>query len=288
MPKPMIARLHVDIKMLDADFRSYPCPRCGTESPRHDGAVRHAIDIGLDRPVVLQIKVGVYKCPRCRKRPSFRTPLPFLGARRTYVERCRQKLVESVDQDKMPICLAVRRLDRDFHVTPARSTGWEWYREATPADATVAESQHLVAMNFSGVLCVDEVYDGLNAILCARDPLTGRTLAYELGERMNQEVVTAFFKRLHALGIQPEEAITDGSNLYPKSLKAVWPAVRHQLCRFHWTKDIVQAVVEGIRDYRQSLPKPEKKNKRGRPSADEVTAQRETERRQSVRDEVRK
>ena len=107
MSKPMIARLHVDIKMLDADFRSYPCPRCGTESPRHDGAVRHAIDIGLDRPVVLQIKVGVYKCPRCRKRPSFRT---FFGApylRRTLSPETRR--IRRPGQDAYLPCRAATR-----------------------------------------------------------------------------------------------------------------------------------------------------------------------------------
>lgn len=288
MSNPTIARLNVEVKFLDADFRSHACPRCGTESLRHDGDVRHAIDIGLDHPIVLQIKVGVYKCPRCRKKPSFRTPLSFLGSGRRYVNRCRQKLVESVDHDKMPICLAVRRLDRDFHVAPARSTGWEWYREATPSDGTIAEYQHLVAASFSGVLCVDEVYDGQYAILCARDPLTGRTLAYELSEKMNQEVVTAFFKRLDALGIKPEVAVTDGSNLYPKAMKAVWASVRHQLCRFHWTKDVVSEVVKGVRDYRESLPKSEKRTKRGRPATGEAPRVEQAGAEQSARDEVRK
>jgi uncharacterized protein (UPF0212 family) len=66
-----IARLNVEVKFIDVDFRSYPCPRCGTESPRHDGAVRHALDVGLEHPIVLQIKVGCYRCPRCRKGRNF-------------------------------------------------------------------------------------------------------------------------------------------------------------------------------------------------------------------------
>lgn len=280
--------MNVEVKILDADFKTHACPRCGTASPRHYGAVRHAIDIGLDRPIVLQIKVGVYRCPRCRKKSSFRTPLDFIDPDCTYVRRCRAKLVESVDLDKMPICLAVKRLDRDFHVAPVRSTGWRWYREATPGDATIAEYQHLVAASFSGVLCVDEVYDGQYAILCARDPLTGRTLAYELSETMNQEVVIAFFKKLDALGIQPEVAVTDGSNLYPKALKTVWAKVRHQLCRFHWTKDIVSEVTRGVRDYRETLPKAEKRKKRGRPAKGEAGAVQQAEAEQSARDEVRK
>lgn len=283
-----IARLNVEIKFIDADFRSYACPRCGTESPRHDGAVRHALDVGLDFPIVLQIKVGCYRCPSCRKKPNFRTPLAFLGPRHRFVGRARRKLAESVELDKMPISLAVARLDRDFHVPIAGSTGWAWHRESTPTNAAVADYQHLVAASFSGVLSVDEVYDGQYAILCARDPLNNRTIAYEMGETMNQQVVTAFFRQLDALGIQPEVVVTDGSNLYPKALKAVWAAARHQLCRFHWTKDIVSEVVTGIRTYRDALPKPQKRTKRGRPAASEATTQQTATTEQSAKDEVRK
>jgi len=288
VPRPTIAWMEVEVKILDVDFQSYACPRCGAESPRHDGAVRHVIDVGLERATVLQIQVGVYKCPRCRNPRSFRTPLDFLKPRRTYVERCRQKLDEAVSLDQLPITLAVQRLDRDFHIRISRSTGWVWHQAAAPIPAEVAEYQHLVAASFSGVLCVDEVYDGQYAILCARDPLTNRTLAYELSETMNQEVVTAFFRKLRDLGIEPEVVVTDDSNLYPKALKAVWAFVRHQLCRFHWTKNIVQEVLGGIRNYRESLPKPPKRAKRGRPAAREAAAQQQVAASRAARDEVRK
>lgn len=288
MPHSRIACLNVEIKFIDVDFRSYACPQCGTESPRHDGAVRHAIDVGLEHPIVLQIKVGCYRCPHCRKHRNFRTPLDFLGPRYRFVKRVRQKLIESVELDKMAISRSVARLERDFHVPIAGSTGWAWHRASGPNDGEVTDYQHLVAASFSGVLSVDEVYDGRYAILCARDPINNRTIAYELGEKMNQEVVTAFFRHLQALDINPDVVVTDGSNLYPKAIKAVWAAARHQLCRFHWTKDLVKEVVCGIRDYRESLPKPPKRTKRGRPTASEAPAQQQAVTAQSDRDEVRK
>lgn len=194
MPAPTIARLNVEIKLLDADFKSYACPRCGTDSPRHDGAVRHAIDLNLDHPVVLQIKVGCYRCPSCKKKRGFRTPLPFLEPRCLFVTRARQKLVEAIELDGMAIGKAVKRLARDFHVTIANSTGWEWHRAAAPTNAAVADYEQLVVASFSGVLVVDEVYDGGYAILCARDPLTRRTVAYQLCEEMNGAVWRATIK----------------------------------------------------------------------------------------------
>lgn len=288
MPAPMIARLDVAIKILDADFRTHACPRCGTESPRRYGAVRHAIDIGLDRPILLQIKVGVYRCPRCRKKPYFRTPLAFIEPGHTYVNRCREKLVASVVLDQMPISRAVKRMARDFNIDIVPSTGWQWYHDARPGAGEIAEYEHLIVASFSGVLCVDEVYDGGYAILCARDPLTKRTVAYQLSEKMNQEVVVGFFEHLKAMGIDPDVVATDDSPLYPKALKEVWGSCKHQLCRFHWTRNIVKEVNKGVRGYRESLPKPEKRLRRGRPRKDEVDARSQVAAEQSARDEVRK
>jgi len=288
MPVPTIARLGVEIKVLDADFRSHPCPRCGTDSPRHDGALRHVIDVHLDHPVVLQVRVGCYRCPSCLEKPGFRTPLPFVAPSCIYVTRARQKLVEAIELDQMAIGKAVARLARDFHVSIAASTGWVWHRAAAPSNASLAEYEHLVVESFSGTLVVDEVYDGGYAILCARDPLTKRTVAYQLCEEMNGQVMTAFFESLKVIGIEPEVVVTDASPLYPKALAAVWAKCRHQLCRFHWVKDITGEVMRGMRDYRETLPKAEKRATAGRPPEKDREKQKKAAWATSRRDEARK
>ena len=95
-----------------------------------------------------------------------------------------------------------------------------------------------------------------------------------------------FFGRLRAMGIDPEVAVTDGSSLYPKVIKEVWEACKHQLCRFHWTRDVVKEVIAGVRYYRESLPKPSKRSKKGRPSKEEAAAQAQATEQQSARDEA--
>jgi hypothetical protein len=251
--------------------------------------LRHAVDIGLDGPVVLQIQVGVYVCPKCRQKPrSFRTPLDFLGPRKIYVMRCHEKLVEAVNLDKMAILGAAARMKRDFHIPIVPSTAWEWYHESPPGEAVIGEYQHLVVASFSGVLAVDEVYDGQYGILCARDPLNDRTIAYELCEKVNQEAVIEFFRRLKAMGIDAQVVVSDDSNLYPKAIKAVWAACKHQLCRFHWTKGILAEVARGIRGYRNELPSPPKRAKRGRPKKDEAASQAAADAAKAAREEVRK
>jgi hypothetical protein len=113
-------------------------------------------------------------------------------------------------------------------------------------------------------------------------------VAYQLCEEMNGQVMTAFFASLKDIGIEPEVLVTDDSSLYPKSLAAVWAKCRHQLCRFHWVKAINSEVMRGIRDYRESLPKPEKRSGPGRPSNKEIMKQQRAAAARSTRDEVRK
>jgi len=90
------------------------------------------------------------------------------------------------------------------------------------------------------------------------------------------------------MGIEAAVAVTDDSPLYPKAIKAVWDACKHQLCRFHWTRNVVNEVNRGIRAYRKGLPEREKRAKVGRPKKVEAPLLAATEAAQSARDEVRK
>jgi ribulose bisphosphate carboxylase small subunit len=81
-------------------------------------------------------------------------------------------------------------------------------------------------------------------------------VGYELvhGE-VCQDAVRRFLERLRAAGIVPEEVITDASPLYPAVLRAVWPSAAHQLCLFHETRLVIDAVTQVIREVRADLPK---------------------------------
>jgi hypothetical protein len=59
---------------------------------------------------------------------------------------------------------------------------------------------------------------------------------------------------------------TDGSPLYPKPLKEVWPTVPHQVCAFHVLKEINKAVLHALAKLRKQLTAALPKQPRGRPS----------------------
>jgi hypothetical protein len=68
---------------------------------------------------------------------------------------------------------------------------------------------------------------------------------------------------------------TDGSSLYPKVLKKLWPDARHQVCRFHVLMDITKAVLKALAKLRKELRGQIPKQKRGRPrKADQAQARR--------------
>jgi len=102
--------------------------------------------------------------------------------------------------------------------------------------------------DFSGYLAIDEVYDGPFCILSVVDNRRYNRLAFRVLEHdPTQDDVRAFlteFKgQLDRRGLSVLGLTTDGSSLYPKVLKELWPKARHQICEFHVIKEITKAVL---------------------------------------------
>jgi len=113
---------------------------------------------------------------------------------------------------------------------------------------------------FSGILCVDEVYQDRLALLLAADPAApdgDRLVGFQLIHgSVSADDVEQFLTHLQAIGIEPDEVITDGSSLYPTVLAQVWPNAAHQLCLFHETRRVTNAAMKVINAIRKSLPHP--------------------------------
>src|SRR5262249_18727732 len=88
--------------------------------------------------------------------------------------------------------------------------------------------------DFSGFPAADELYDGPFAILSLVDNRTFKRLAYQVLDRdPTQKDVEAFFRRFHrsleARGLTVRGVTTDGSDLYPPAIVAVFGDVPHQV-----------------------------------------------------------
>ena len=117
-------------------------------------------------------------------------------------------------------------------------------------DAAVAD--------FSGYLAVDELYDGPFCILLAVDPRQQRRLMYEVLDHDPARLDIFLFllrlnEELRNRGKTVEGITTDGSSLYPVPIPLVFGSIRHQVCRFHIIKEVIQAINKVLSGIRKEL-----------------------------------
>lgn len=117
-----------------------------------------------------------------------------------------------------------------------------------------------VVATFSGVRCIDEVYQDQLALLLAVDPTApkgDRLVGYQRVEStVNQTAMTTFLAHLKDAGINPDQAIIDGAAIFPPGLAPVWPKAAHQLCLVHETRRVTAAVVDVVNAARKEIPTP--------------------------------
>jgi hypothetical protein len=134
--------------------------------------------------------------------------------------------------------------------------------------------------DFSGYLAIDELYDGPCCVLSIVDNRRYNRLAFRvLDHKPTHTDIRAFLAEFKAAldkrGLKVRGITTDGSSLYPKVLRRLWPDVQHQVCRFHVLMDITKAVLKALAKLRKELRAQIPKQKRGRPSkADQAQARR--------------
>lgn len=258
-----------ELVMLKVAPRKTQCPDCGWTCRRRQCVKRGPIyDVSLDGLRVLVVTVGVYRCkrPGCERR-YFRKALSFAPPRGRYTCRARRLGIDAVKLDGLPFTRAVKRLARELSVNPVRSTLWEWHKAEGDLATDDASLHKWTTESLSGVLCVDELYDGEFCLLMATDPLADLTVGFQLVEKAEVDAakVAEFLDYLTAIGAKPEVVVTDESKLYPAALNgSTWADVLHQLCNFHFIRLVVKDVVASVRAYAQTMPK-DRKRKRGRP-----------------------
>jgi len=255
---PGINQTVCHVRALRYSLPVLPCDRCGQPAARFSTVARTAIDLDLDQPTLLLVTVSVHHCRPCHH--YFRAQPPFLRADATYTNRVVTKALQAVYQDGMAFRRTTARLARDFWVCPSEGSIRRWCRSYGTSLDLSGDYQPWVVEAFSGVLCIDEIYQGDLALLVAVDPAApdgDRMVGYQLvSGSVKQTDLAPFLTRLQAAGIQPDQIITDGSSLYPTLLKQLWPSAVHQLCLFHETRRVTAAVQQVYREVRSTIPKP--------------------------------
>lgn len=261
------------VKYLEVLPDTYPCPDCGQLAKRNSKGERTLQEPSLDRPTFLIVRMSVCKCenPEC-PRKYFRVPLPFAVPHARYTDHARGVCVSSVARDGMPFSRVPDRVGEDFHLYPSKSTVWAWHGQKTEGIDLSREYDPWVKAIFSGVLGIDEVYDGPFCLIFSTDPLNDVVIAYTLEEKpsgkrrpgMNQAWLDRHLEKLAQMGIKPEQVLRDGAPVYDHGLPEDWDQAR---CNFHILQDITKDVLQAVNAYRKTLPDPPPRPK-GRPKAD--------------------
>jgi hypothetical protein len=148
------------------------CDRCQHPAQRVWDVDRAALDLDLDHPVLLLVTVSVHRCHGCGR--FFRAQPPFLRPDATSTNRVVAAAVASVFDDGMAITRVAGRLARDFWVRPSEAVIRLWCRAYATGLDFIGSYQPWVVEEFSGVLCVDEVYqDRLSGASGKSMPPTG-------------------------------------------------------------------------------------------------------------------
>jgi transposase len=117
--------------MLPTSPSTVPCSECGDARRRVWEVSRLALDLDIDGPTTLRVRVGVYHCADCQR--YFRTQPPFLRPNAVYTNRVVRAAVESVLSDGMPLCQVKKRLARDLWVSPSEVAIRGWCKAVTSA-----------------------------------------------------------------------------------------------------------------------------------------------------------
>jgi len=245
--------------------KRFPCPHCGKLGRRKKEHTRPVRDIAYREIVVIELTVGEYRatCSCCK---TFRSQLQGIEPRAEYTNRVRDAVIERLLDDAMSMQRIHQAMQRDFHLD--LSTGFlydclDWKVRQTD----LPDYRRWSLARFSGTLCIDELHLGSKILLLATDPLGDFPVAFALVSANDQDHMRRFLENLRQHGFQPQVVVSDGSNLYPTVLAAIWPQARHQLCIFHVLKDINDCVLDGVRRVRRRLARGGgRKRRRGRRS----------------------
>jgi hypothetical protein len=231
--------------------KTYPCPRCGKHGRRKQTHTRRVRDIAYREILILQITVGEYRA-RCSCCKTFRSQIEGVEPRAEYSNRVREAVIDRLLDDGMSMQRLQQALQRDFLLDLSDGFLYDCL-DWKVRQLDLPDYRQWTLVQFSGTLCIDEIHLGHRTLLLATDPLGDFPVAFALVRANDQEHMQRFLNNLKQWGFLPRVVITDGSNLYPTLLAALWPQARHQLGIFHVLKDINACVFDALRRQRRHL-----------------------------------
>jgi hypothetical protein len=259
--------LHQTITRLRRAPKRAPCPSCGRLGRRKRLLHRRLRTLLYHALAWLEVTYAEYQS-RCGCCKYFRTWPLDVPQKADYDATVREAVLDRLLRDRLNVEQTKAAMQRDFLIRLSDGFIYDCLRwQLTRID--LAQHRQMVLQRFSGTLCVDELHLGVYTLLLATDPLADLPVGFALVGANDAEHMGRFLGNLARWGLRPEVVVSDGSNLYPELLAALWPDAKHQLCVFHLLRDVLAKVLEAVKRLRQAQARPGRAGRprrRGRPS----------------------
>jgi transposase len=238
---------------------SLSCPACGSAQVAYHSTRQRIVEHpDPDRPTYLVLPVAKYACenPACARK--YFTPPIAEAAPYAHTSRRLQRTAAGLYRRGKAALRDVEADLREFWQTgTGKSSVLRWHHQ-TLADASPRPAR----LPFSGVLCIDEVYDRVagrrQPLFTCVDPITGLTVRIPI-ERADAEHLAAAMRQVRALGAEPRVIVSDLWAAYPEALRQVWPNAERQLCWFHVMQWVTRKLSEVLRRHGETLSDEQRK-----------------------------
>jgi hypothetical protein len=250
-----------------------PCPKCGKLGRRKRKSTPRRVRTVASKAIAsLEITRGESRarCGCCTTSRS--TPEDVLPRARSD-NQVRDPVLERILDDGMNIERTMESVHRESLLD--LSTGFvSDVLRARVEQLDRAEQRRMVLENFSGTPRVEELRLGRFTPLLATDPISDLPVAFAPVSANDQDHLRRFLKDLEDWGLTPRVVITDGSNLDPAVIAALWPAADHQSGVFHVVKEINKRILDAVRRLRAARSRRGKAGRQKRRGRTEAKARR--------------
>ncbi|MCL4370283.1 MAG: transposase [Chloroflexi bacterium] len=235
------------------------CVECGrSQVSFHCHRYRSVEHPDPDYPCYLVVKLSKYRC-ECEDCPRkyFTAPVAEVLPYAHTSARLQQTAKELYRGGKEALRGVQGRMRSLFHTSTGKSSILRWHQGDLAQDYP-----HPERLEFSKVLCIDEVYDQVEGkrqpIFTCVDPISDITVRI-LVKSADAEQLAAAMEQLKALGADPKVVVSDLWTAYPEALRKVWPKAERQLCWFHVQQWVLRKLAKLLKEYGRSLPEQDRK-----------------------------
>jgi hypothetical protein len=230
------------------------CPECGRSEVRLRSSRTRAVEhLDPEQPCYLVVPLAKYACASAECPRKYFTPPVAEVALHARTSRQLQRTATGLYRwGKDSLKDVQGKMRRFFHTGTGKSSVLRWHRGSLARDYPRPDR-----LEFSGVLCIDEVYDQVGGkrrpIFTCVDPIAGITVRIPV-ERADGESLGAAMEQLKALGAEPKVIVSDLWAAYPEALGRVWPRAERQLCWFHVMQWATARLSQLIKELGRTLP----------------------------------